>query len=58
MTKEKWFLTCISNASIKCKSLTTKKQNKKKAKAGGHIHVTHNTQTKFIVIWTIRNKMK
>ena len=23
MTKEKWFLTCISNASIKCKSLTT-----------------------------------
>ena len=27
MTKEKWFLACMSNASIKCRSLTREKKN-------------------------------
>ena len=48
MTKEKCLLTCMSNASIKCKSLTKKKEKKK---LRGHTHhVTHNTQRKIIVI--------
>ena len=55
MAKEKCFLTCISNEIIKCKSLT-RKEGKKYTR--GHTHVTHNTQTKAIVIWTIRNKMR
>ena len=52
MTKEKLFLTCFSNASIKCKSKKKKKERKKntekkkKLKKGieGTHHVTHNTQ--------------
>ena len=41
MTKEKQSLTCISKASIKCKSLTRKG---KKKHTRGHKHVTNNTQ--------------
>ena len=41
MAKEKWFLTCTSNASIKYKLLTRKGKTKKV----GHIQVTHNMQT-------------
>ena len=33
MAKEKWLLTCIGNASIKCKSLT----RKGKKNTRGHI---------------------
>ena len=43
----------MSNANIKCRSLTRRTKN-----VGGHIHVTHNTQTIIIVILTIKNKMK
>ena len=49
MAKEKLFLTCISNASIKCKSLTRKRDGKKDTYMS-QIHVTRNTQTKIIVI--------
>ena len=31
MAKEKWFLTCISNAIIKCKSLTRKGEKYERA---------------------------
>ena len=59
MAKEKWFSTCISNASIKCKSLRKKwKKILEKKTTRGHIDITSNTQTKVIVIWTIRNKMR
>ena len=49
MTKEKWFLTCMSNASIKCRSLT----REKKIDEGTHTRYT-NMQTKIIVIWTMK----
>ena len=40
----------MSNASIKCKSLTKKKEKKKKKKLEETHHVTNNTQAKMIVI--------
>ena len=39
------------NANIKCRSLTRRKIKMK----GRHIHVTHNKETKIIVILTIKN---
>ena len=56
MIKEKWRLTGMSNAKIKCESLT--RRNKKKKNMGEQIHVTHDTQTKIIVILTIKYTMK
>ena len=41
MAKEKWFLTCTSNVSIKYKLLTRKGKTKKVR----HIQVTHNMET-------------
>ena len=52
MTKEKWLLTCMSNASIKCRSLT-----RIFFYCEGTDTLHANTQTKIIVIWTIKNKM-
>ena len=47
MIKDKWCLTCMDNANIKCRSLARRKKV-----AGGHIHVIHDMQTKMIVILT------
>ena len=47
----------ISYANIKCRSLTRGKKNNK-IRTGGPIHVTHETQTKIIIVLTIENKMK
>ena len=33
-------------------------ENKKTNMTGGHIHVTHDTQSKIIVVLTIKNKTK
>ena len=52
MTEKKWFLTCMSNASLKCRSLRRKKNYE-----GSHTPHT-NTQTKIIAMWTIKNEMK
>ena len=48
----------MSNASIKCKSLTKKKERKRKKNIEETHHITNNTQTKIIVIETIRNNIK
>ena len=40
----------MSNASIKCKSLTKKKRKEKEKKIEVTYHVTNNTQTKIMVI--------
>ena len=47
-------MTCMSmsNANIKCRSLAKRKTDR------GQISVTQGTQTKIIVILTIKNKMK
>ena len=43
MAKEKLFLICISNASIKCKSLTRKRYKINKTHALTHTHHTQHT---------------
>ena len=54
MIKEKWCLICMSNANIKYRALT---RIKKKDWGETH-HVTHDTQTKVIVILTIKYKVE
>ena len=52
---------CMSNANIKCRSLARRnKKNKKRTKrTGGHIDITHDIQTKIIIIiLAIENRMK
>ena len=41
MTKEKCLLTCMSNASIKCKSLTKKKRKKEIEGTHTSCHTQH-----------------
>lgn len=43
---------CMSNANIKFRSLTKRSNNDNEKRTGEHIHVTHDTQVKMIIILT------
>ena len=48
-------LDMYKQSDYKCKSLT---REGTKNYTRGHTHVTRNLQSKFIIIWTVRNKMR
>ena len=48
-------LDMYKQSDSKCKSLTRKGA---KNYTRGHTHVTRNPQSKFIIIWAVRNKMR